>query len=94
MLRLSFSLVVRENEKIKGLKYKAQTERETEYGYCIATAMRNTNNNNNSQEDQRKKESTLTSPDSRFNQTLRNVQGYGPPQFPRLVISNFSLLFG
>uniref|UniRef100_A0A7N2MSJ5 Rab-GAP TBC domain-containing protein n=1 Tax=Quercus lobata TaxID=97700 RepID=A0A7N2MSJ5_QUELO len=38
--------------------------------------MRNTNNNNNnSAEDQRKKESTLTSLDSRFNQTLRNVQG-------------------
>nr|XP_023897318.1 TBC1 domain family member 22A-like isoform X4 [Quercus suber] len=38
--------------------------------------MRNTNNNNNnSPEDQRKKESTLTSLDSRFNQTLRNVQG-------------------
>ncbi|KAM4105881.1 hypothetical protein ACJW30_04G022600 [Castanea mollissima] len=35
----------------------------------------NTNNNNNSPEDQRKKESTLTSLDSRFNQTLRNVQG-------------------
>uniref|UniRef100_A0A2N9GDV3 Uncharacterized protein n=1 Tax=Fagus sylvatica TaxID=28930 RepID=A0A2N9GDV3_FAGSY len=41
--------------------------------------MRNTNNNNNSQEDQRKKESTLTSPDSRFNQTLRNVQGFQYP---------------
>ncbi|KAK4566524.1 hypothetical protein RGQ29_002691 [Quercus rubra] len=39
--------------------------------------MRNTNtsNNNNGPEDQRKKESTLTSLDSRFNQTLRNVQG-------------------
>ncbi|KAK9997404.1 hypothetical protein SO802_022090 [Lithocarpus litseifolius] len=38
--------------------------------------MRSTNNNNNnSPEDQRKKESTLTSLDSRFNQTLRNVQG-------------------
>ncbi|XP_075661274.1 GTPase-activating protein gyp1 isoform X2 [Castanea sativa] len=42
--------------------------------------MRNTNNNNNnSPEDQRKKESTLTSLDSRFNQTLRNVQGRSGP---------------
>ncbi|XP_059460203.1 uncharacterized protein LOC132189462 isoform X2 [Corylus avellana] len=36
--------------------------------------MRNTNNHS-SEEDQRKKESTIASLDSRFNQTLRNVQG-------------------
>ena len=60
--------------------------------FCIATTMRNTNtsNNNNSPEDQRKKESTLTSLDSRFNQTLRNVQGYAQV-FSFLI---FSLLFG
>jgi hypothetical protein len=56
-------------------KRKAQTKA----CFCIATTMRNTDNNHNSEEDQRKKESTNASLDSRFNQTLRNVQGYESP---------------
>lgn len=51
----------------------------------------NSNNSNYREEDQPNKESAISSMDSRFNQTLRNVQGYA---FQFFKMTHLSFLTG